>query len=370
MTVEFNKILSEKLGLDEESKTLVLEEWNNKLLEAREEIAAELREEFAQKFTHDKELIVKSMDKFLSEKITSEMEELAEDKKGLVAERVQYKARIKEHTELLNKFIQRQLVSELKEHRSERVELKKGMEVLENFVLKQLAEELKEFHSDKKALQEQRVILVRKGKKELVEAKNAFIKRAAKVIEENINKTLSSEMAQFKDDIKIARENDFGRQVFESVAATYMSSYLNEGSEVKKLQKKLTEAEGKISKVEDKLVKQTSLTESTNIKLRATKDRLQRSQTLDRLITPLGKEKRAVMTQLLESVQTADLEKAFNKYLPAVLKESGTVTQTSRVKKTLKESKLTERTGDRKSTPVQNADDVTDINELKRLAGI
>ena len=54
-------------------------------------------------------------------------------------------------------------------------------------------------------------------------------------------------MTQFKDDIKVARENNFGRKIFEAYTSEYLTSYLHETSEIRKLQSKLNEAEGKIS---------------------------------------------------------------------------------------------------------------------------
>ena len=46
---------------------------------------------------------------------------------------------------------------------------------------------------------------------------------------------------RFRDDITAARENDFGRRIFESFANEYRSSYLNENSAVKDLQKEIAE---------------------------------------------------------------------------------------------------------------------------------
>jgi hypothetical protein len=47
-----------------------------------------------------------------------------------------------------------------------------------------------------------------------------------------------------------------------------------------------------------------------------------REKTLAELVAPLSKDKRQVMVELLESVQTANLKKQFDKYLPAVLNET------------------------------------------------
>jgi hypothetical protein len=376
MTANFDA-LGKKLGLNEETQNLIMEEWNTKLSEAREEIAAELREEFAQKYTHDKQLVVESVDKFLTEQIKAEIEELAEDKKKLAAERVQYKAQIAEHTKALNEFINRQLAKEIKEHRSERKDFVEGLGVLENFVLTQLAEEIKEFHGDKQALREERVKIIRESKKHITEAKQNFVSKAAKLIEESIETALRNEITQFKDDITVARENDFGRRVFEAFATEYATTHLNERSEVKKLSKLISEKEEEIQKANGKLVEAVEATQKLNKKLNATQDMLNRDRTMSRLLNPLGKDKASIMSDLLESVKTADLEQAYNKYLPAVLNEKGPKVTTSRKRKALTEDThntdvKSERTGDRASKVAQHNDDavVDDIQEIKRLAGL
>lgn len=370
MTANFNT-LGKKLGLNEETQTLIQEEWNNKLSEAREEIAAELREEFAQKFSHDKELMIESVDKFLTEKVKAEMEELAEDKKKLAAERVNYRTQVKEHTEKLNSFLMQQLSKEIKEHRQERRDFVASVEVLENFVLTQLAEELKEFYGDKKALQEQTVKVAQEARKQIAEAKAKFVSRAAVVIEESINKTLKTEISQFKEDIKVARENDFGRRVFESFVGEYASTYLNENSEVKKLKQVLESKTKEVQEAERKIVQEMKNAQELKSKLSAMSDLRERDQKMRKLLSPLGKEKAQIMSDLLESTRTQDLEKAYNKYLPALLE--GKQANQSRGRKALTEGNdvMSQKTGDRANLAQQNrAEEDTSLVEIRRLAGI
>lgn len=370
MTANF-EALGKKLGLNEETQGIIVEEWNKKLSEAREEISADLREEFAQKFSHDKKLVIESVDRFLTEQITAEIKELAEDKKKLAAERVAYRTKVKEHAKVLDEFIMRQLKNEIKEHRSERKEFVNGLNTLENFVLTQLAEEIKEFHGDKKALREQRVKVVTEARKEIAEAKQNFVAKAAKVIEESIDKTLRSEISQFRNDIKVAKENDFGRRVFEGFVAEYATSLLNENGEIAKIRKEIGKKEAEVNKVMRKLAEAVEQKQKVEKQLNITKDKLERDRVMRKLLKPLGREKANVMHDLLESVQTTDLERAYNKYLPAVLNESKVITQ-SRQRKVINEDVKTERTGDRAKQTAQTGrnDSVDDIEMIKRLAGI
>ena len=89
------------------------------------------------------------------------------------------------------------------------------------------------------------------------------------------------------------------------------------------------------------------------------------------MLKPLNKEKSAVMSELLESVQTDKLQSAFDKYLPAVL---GGTTAKATAKVALTESKV-EVTGDKSAKQTQAqvqevAEQSTNVFEIKRLAGL
>ena len=128
------------------------------------------------------------------------------------------------------------------------------------------------------------------------------------------------------------------------------------------MEQKLTEATEQVAEK----VETVTITES---KLRVAEDRFERKEKLNELMAPLGKEKKEIMSDLLESVKTENLEKQFDKYLPSVLDG-----ETSRVKKTLSESVVKkEHTGNK--APVQTADandetKIVEIDILRKLAGL
>lgn len=370
MAKKIEEILSESVGLSEEARTQITEAWNSRINEAREEVAATLREEFARKFAHDKSVLVESMDRFLTDKVRVELEEFAVDKRELVAERLNYKRKVKEHTEILNKFVTEGLTSEIKEFYSEKKTMKENFKKLENFLLKQLSEEIREFREDKKSLVEQKVRMVSEGKQKLQETKQQFIKRAAKIIDENIEKVLRSEISQFKDDIKVARENDFGRRIFESVAAEFMTSHLNEGTEISKMQAVLASKNLELSKLQESVKKNSGIMEGLDKKLKVTQDLVERQRLMTELLSPLSRDNKIVMKDLLESVQTKNLQGSYNKYLPSVLNES---VIRKPVATQLNESVISERTGDRAKVALKesaDSDEVSELNKMKHLAGI
>ena len=84
---------------------------------------------------------------------------------------------------------------------------------------------------------------------------------------------------------------------------------------------------------------------------------------MSELLGPLSGDKRSVMSQLLESVQTKKLQSAFDKYLPAVLDGN------KPSKKPLVESKSVN--GNQKTQKIVGSDQKTaDIVDIRRLAGL
>ena len=370
MAKKLDELLSESVGLSEDTRTQIVGLWESKIAEAREEVASTLREEFARKFEHDKGVLVESMDRFLTDKVRVELEEFAEDKRKLVTERIAYKSKLTEHTGMLNKFITESVAKEMKEFYSEKRAMKENFAKLENFLLKQLAEEIREFRIDKKSLVEQKVKMVTEGKQQLQETKTQFIKRAAQIIESNIEKTLRSEISQFKEDIRVARENDFGRKIFESVAAEFMTSYLNEGTEISKMQKVVESKNQQMKALQMTVKKSKTLVESMDSKLRASQDLVERQKVMNELLAPLSKDKRGVMKELLESVQTKNLQVSYNKYLPSVLNEAET-RKPVLGKTQLNEATLSARSGDRaKGAHTEESSDSSDLQKILSLAGI
>ena len=353
------KELLESDLLDENTKASIQSAWESNLTEARDALAIELREEFADRYESDKGQLVEAMDNMLSDAIKTEIAEFADDRKGLIEARVQYKQNVKEHTNALSSFVMEALRNEIVELREDRNKQFDNFNKLEGFVLKQLAGEIAEFNEDKKSLAEAKVKLIASGRQKLDEAKQNFIKRAATTVEKVVEDVLRNEMTQLKEDIKAARENNFGRKIFESFATEYMASYLAEGTEIRKLNSHIEEQEKNI----------TSLTESkdtADVEVKKLNDKINRDKVMAELLTPLAKSKRGIMEELLESVQTKNLKGSFQKYLPAVLNETAGKRETSKVT-------LTEKTGDKVTQKEETKSDENNGNNiihLKKLAGI
>ena len=217
--------------VNEDTRTAIAEQWEAKMVEAKETVRAELREEFAQRYEHDKTVMVEALDKMVTDGLTSEISQLNEEKKSLEADRVKFAKSMSENANKFNNFMVTKLSEELRELRKDRKVQVEGFEKLESFVVGALAGEIKEFAADKKDLVESKVRLVRDARGQLEALKGKFIKESAKKMSATVSTHLKAELSQLQEDIKIARENNFGRRIFEAYATEFGATHLNENAE-------------------------------------------------------------------------------------------------------------------------------------------
>ena len=153
MSDMFNKLFETGL-LSEEVRSDLTAAWDEKVKENKNTVTAELREEFAKRYEHDKSNMVEAIDSMVSERLESEIKEIAEDKKALAEARVEYKKKISEHSDKLQEFMLKQLTKEIAELNEDRKKVSENFAKLEDFCVKQLAKEINEFAEDKKDLAE------------------------------------------------------------------------------------------------------------------------------------------------------------------------------------------------------------------------
>ncbi len=360
--LDFVKQLFENNVISEEMKSEIESAWQSRIQENRDQVTAELREEFAQKYEHDKTAMVEAVEAMLADRLQAELGELAEDRQGLIEARAKYAKKMKDDAKAMESFVLQNLKKELAELHEDRKAVAGNVAKLESFIVDALAKEIAEFHADKKDLAETKVRLVRESKAKFEQIKKDFITRSAKIIEETVSKGLRSEMTQLREDIEAARKNDFGRRIFESFASEYAASHLNEKSETAKLLTVVAKKEFELEEAAKVVAETQKLVESKERELRIIKDQSQRKEIMSELLGPLGGDKREVMQELLESVQTEKLHQAFDKYLPAVM--DGGVP----ARKALTEAK--EITGDKQAQHISGEEKTAEIFDIRRLAGL
>lgn len=364
MMLDAFKQLVESGVMSEETQSVIESAFAKKIQENRDQVTAELREEFAQKYNHDKAIMIEAIDKMLSERLAAEMAELAGDKRALAEARVAYQHKMKEDSKKLESFVLNQLGKELVEFQSDRQKVSENFQRLEQFVVHALAKEIKEFAIDKQDLAETKVKLVREAKSKFEDIKQKFIQRSAAVVQEAVTTKLTSEIKQLKEDIDSARENNFGRRLFEAFAQEFSASYLNEKSETSKLLKVIQQREQELAEAKQAVAEKATIVESKEREIRITKDLMERKSVMAEMLAPLSADKKEVMQSLLESVKTPKLREAFDKYLPAVVE--GTEKKVAKpAKVALNES--VEITGDKEIKSEVGLDNILDIRKLAGL---
>ena len=353
--------------LSEEAQQEISEAWESKLNEARETVRAELREEFAQRYEHDKQVMVEALDRMVTDGLAAELQQVQAEKQALAEDRVKFQAKIKEDATRFNNFMITKLAEEIGELRKDRKQHNEGMEKLEKFVVHALAREIQEFAQDKQDVVETKVRLVAEARAKLEQLKAKFVTESAKKMSNAVSQHLKAELNQLKEDIQVARENNFGRRIFEAYAAEFGATHLNEKAEVRKLHDIIAAKDAKLAEAVQFTEKAKVLVESKEREIRMIKESNERANAMEELLAPLNEEKREIMKNLLESVQTSRLSVAFEKYLPAVI-EQGTV----KAKKVITET-VSVATGDKSARSPdadQDVDSVSNVIDLKRLAGL
>jgi hypothetical protein len=361
------KPLLESGLINEDVGQALNEAWTQKLNEAREQVRAELREEFAQKYEHDRTIMVEALDKMVTETLQGEIAEFHAEKQAMNEDRVQAQMKLRESASKFNEFMVTKLAEEIKELRADRKIQKESQQKLEQFIVHALAREIKEFAQDKQAVVEAKVKLVAEGRKQLEALKAKFVAESAKRMNAVVTSHLKGELNQLKEDIKVARENSFGRRLFEAFASEFSSTHLNEKVETRKLLQALAEKEEQLAEAKQVINQTTKLVESKEREVRIIRESTQREKVMGDLLSTLNAEKASVMKNLLESVQTPRLQAAFDKYLPAVL-NAGSEKKTQ---KSMIAESVTEVTGNKTAKKVEvEVEERDNVIDIKRLAGL
>ena len=361
--LEALKSLFENNVVSEDVRAEIESAWEKRINENREQVTQQLREEFAQRYEHDKSLMVEAVDRMLGDQLREEIAQFIEDRKQLAEAKAKVMMKAKKDAKTMKEFVVRQLAAEVKDLHEDQKQMAEKFIKLEQFVVEALAQEIAEFHTDKQELAETKVRLVREGREAFAKVKEQFIKRAAGLVESAVEQTLTKEIGQLKEDIEAARRNDFGRKLFEAFANEYQTSYLSEKSETSKLLKVIDMKEIAIEEARKEAEAAKQLAESKEREIKALVESKQRQEVMSELLAPLARDQKAIMTELLESVQTAKLRTSFEKYLPAVV--AGKSPQT---RKALVEAK--EVTGNKIPNSKSSSESDTNIFDIRRLAGI
>ena len=360
------KPLMESGILNEETRQNLKEAWETQLSEAREQIRAEIREEMAGRYQHDRTVMVEALDKMVNESLTAEIEKIKAERETISEDRVKFTKQMMMKAKSFDSYMSESLANEIAELRSDRIAVQNSTKKLEAFVAENLRAEISEFAHDKSDLARTKVAVVTEGRKQLQTLRDGFVKKASALVESTVTNHLKSELNQLKTDIQEAKENNFGRKIFEAFATEFGSSYLNERADLKKMANVVATLQRQIAESREAEARALTEVKAKNQEIRRINESMERNGKLNNLLKTLSKDKAAVMSTLLESVPTEKLDAAFKKYLNPVMEGNAPAINTTS-KQVIAESR-TEITGDRTIKANQNQN--SNIIEMKRLAGL
>lgn len=252
------------------------------------------------------------MDEILSKLLESEL--LSEDTKAQISE--QFKAAVTGMREELALEVRAELVEQYTKDREALVES------VDEKIASMLADELSELNEDIASFRDLEVEFAGK----LVEEKKALAEKLGEELDQIVDKLdtfleyrIEEEMAEFKDDISVVKENQFGRKIFESFMSEFNRSFVDEDS----LFSKISVLEDKLSDAETRLFEAEQAEKKAN-----------RVKKLDEVLAPLAGAKREQMAMILQNVETTKLQEAYNRFVGRILKED-----VQEKKETLAESK-------------------------------
>jgi len=356
--------------VNESTRNEIQEAWDAKMNETRESVTAELREEFARRYDHDKSTMVEALDRMVTESLSEELVQIAAEKKALAEDRARFVTKMTESSGTFDQFMVKTLSEEIKELHNDRAAQADTIAKLEQFVVGQLSEEIQEFQADRQDVVETKVRLVKEAREQFKALKENFVKKSSAVLEEAVTAHLKSEIGQLKEDIEVAKNNNFGRKIFEAFATEFSSSMLNENQEIKDLKSKMEEVQTQLDEAKVAVAEKNQIVESKEAEIKAITESTARKDAMESLLKPLNKEKGAIMRDLLESVQTTKLKGAFDRYLPAVL-DGKSIIKESKVEKEMINENIKEVTGDKQTKkPAAKSNDDGNIVQLRALAGL
>lgn len=237
------KLLESEL-LSEDVKAEISQKWQlvveAKMAELKESALLEVRAELAEQWTKERDALVESLEKFVDEQITEELNELKSDIERFRDLEAEYAGKIV----------------------AEKAEM--AVKVQED--LDQLVDKIDSFFEIR----------------------------------------LTEEFEELKEDIEVVKQNHFGRQIFEAFVNEFSKSFVDEES----IQAQLQIAESKLEDASKKIAK-----------LEADKKGMLRESKMAEVLKPLSGSKREQMSFILQNVETAKLEEAYNQFIGRVLKE-------------------------------------------------
>ena len=295
------------------------------------------------------------MDEILQKLLSSEL--LSEEAKAEIS--TQWTSTVEQYKQNVREEVTLAVRGEIAEQwANERDSL---IENVDKFVATKLQEEIQELQADIERFRD----LEAEYAEKIVEEKHQMAQTLSEELDQLVDKMdaffdlrLKEEFSELREDLEIVKQNEFGRKIFEAFSSTFASSYIDEDSTQAKLQ-------AAVAKLEDASKTIAKLEESQSAMIRESK--------LEKILAPLSGKKREQMSFVLQNVETARLEEAYNHFIGRVLKEDAPAARQEAAEPAavLKEAAPTAVvTGDEPSASAKPQPSAKDFSQLRKLAGM
>lgn len=184
------------------------------------------------------------------------------------------------------------------------------IEAVDSKVTEFLTKEIEELKNDIESFRD----LETEYAEKLVEAKASMSDELKDDLMELVEKVdafleirLSAEVEELREDLEKVRKNDFGRRVVEAFAEEYMLNFVDEEA----AQNTLRETTERLHDAEEALVESESK-----------RSAIERTVTMEEVLSLLGGRQREVMEAILRNVDTEHLEEGYKTFIGRVIREN------------------------------------------------
>jgi hypothetical protein len=343
--------------LNEETREKLTTTFQKVLDEAKVEQEKSIRAEMSERYSKDKKAIHSALEQFLEQELS-----------GAVAD---FKSGIDEVDSLKKQYTDKTVAvtAEAKKYVAAR------LGAIEKVIEGILRRELTELHDSEKTNRRAYLNAITETKAKGEHNYERFRAKGAAVLEHIVNTLVQGTLDELREDIKAAREADFGREMYETMYTTFRRQFFDSNKEFRALVQKTNEAQAQAKAIKSKAraaVKEArERAQAAEGKAKRIQESVVRTRTINKMLSGLQGLTREKMKHLLEAAQTQNLPRTYRKFLPELLNEAKKgKKQTRRTK--IEERVLELRTGGAKPlTETSNTPEIDDeIVEIQRLAGM
>ena len=349
------KLLSSEVFTDG-TREKVIEAFTEQLEQAKTEQEKAVRAELAERYEKDKKAIHAALEQYLDLRLTEHVKEFRSGVEEVSTLKSQYADKIVQVTEKAQDYVGQRLGA------------------VEKVIEGVLQKELSEIHESEKTNRRAYLNAITEVRAKAAEERDAFRKKAAAVLENIINVQVQSKLDTLQEDIRAAREADFGREMYETMYTTFRRQFFNSSKEFKKLVGSLRKAKTELAEVQKVTTKRVKEAEgrakAAEINSKRVQESVQRARTIGKMLSGLSGVSREKMKIILEATKTEGLRKAYKRVLPEILTENKKATPTSKKQK-LEDTVVELQTGGRESVTEGETDEFDEeIAEIVSRAGI